>query len=48
MILLLDAQALLWWLRDEPFLDRAARASIADPANDVVVSAATIWELEKL
>ena len=46
MILLLDAHALLWWLRDEPSLDRAARASIADPANDVVVSAATIWELE--
>jgi PIN domain nuclease of toxin-antitoxin system len=46
MILILDAHALLWWLRDEPSLDRAARASIADPANDVVVSAATIWDLE--
>jgi PIN domain nuclease of toxin-antitoxin system len=46
MILILDAHALLWWLRDEPSLNRAARASIADPANDVVVSAATIWELE--
>lgn len=46
MILILDAHALLWWLRDESTLDRAARASIADPANDVVVSAATIWELE--
>jgi PIN domain nuclease of toxin-antitoxin system len=46
MILILDAHALLWWLRDEPSLDRAARASIADPANDVSVSVATIWELE--
>jgi PIN domain nuclease of toxin-antitoxin system len=46
MILILDAHALLWWLRDEPSLDRAARASIADPANDVIVSVATIWELE--
>lgn len=46
MILLLDAHVLLWWLRDDPTLDRAARASIADPANDVVVSAATVWELE--
>ena len=46
MILILDAHALLWWLRDEPSLDRAARASIADPANDVLVSAATVWELE--
>ena len=46
MILILDAHALLWWLRDERTLDRDARASVADPANDVVVSAATVWELE--
>ena len=43
---MLDAHALLWWLDDDPTLDRAARTSIADPANDVVVSAATVWELE--
>jgi len=41
MILILDAHALLWWLRDEPSLDRVARASVADPANEVAVSAAT-------
>ena len=46
MILMLDAHALLWWLDDDPTLDRAARASIADPANEVFVSAATVWELE--
>jgi PIN domain nuclease of toxin-antitoxin system len=46
VILILDAHALWWWLRDEPSFDRAARASVADPANDVIVSAATIWELE--
>ena len=46
MILILDAHALLWWLRDEPSLDRVARASVADPANEVAVSAATVWELE--
>lgn len=46
MILILDGHALLWWLQDEPTLDRAARAAIGDPANDVVVSAATVWELE--
>jgi PIN domain nuclease of toxin-antitoxin system len=45
MILLLDAHAFLWWLRDEE-LDRPARDSIAAPANDVLVSAATVWELE--
>jgi PIN domain nuclease of toxin-antitoxin system len=45
MILLLDAHALLWWLRDEE-LGRHARESIAAPSNDVLVSAATVWELE--
>ena len=46
MILLLDAHALLWWLADDPQLDSAAARSIADPANDVLVSAATVWEIE--
>ncbi len=46
MILLLDAHALLWWLADDPQLDSAASRSIADPANDILVSAATIWEIE--
>jgi PIN domain nuclease of toxin-antitoxin system len=46
VILLLDAHALLWWLADDPELDSAASRSIADPANDVLVSAATVWEIE--
>ena len=46
MILLVDAHALLWWLADDPELDAAAARTIADPANDVVVSAATVWEIE--
>lgn len=46
MILLLDAHALLWWLADDAQLDDAATRSIADPANDVLVSAATVWEIE--
>jgi PIN domain nuclease of toxin-antitoxin system len=46
MILMLDAHALLWWLADDPQLDSAAMRSIADPANDVLVSAATVWEIE--
>jgi PIN domain nuclease of toxin-antitoxin system len=45
MMLLLDAHALVWWLTDDPMLDEGARAAIRDAANDVVVSAATIWEL---
>ena len=45
MILLLDAHAVLWWLADDPDLDPVARSAIADPTNDVLVSAATILEI---
>ena len=45
MILLLDAHALLWWLADDASLDRQAFGAIQDPLNDVLVSAATIWEI---
>jgi PIN domain nuclease of toxin-antitoxin system len=46
VILLLDAHALLWWLDDSPELGGQARAAIADPLNDVLISAATVWEIE--
>lgn len=46
MILLLDAHALLWLLVDDPRLSDAARRSVQDPANDVLASAASVWELE--
>jgi PIN domain nuclease of toxin-antitoxin system len=45
VILLLDAHALLWWLADDPALESRARTSIADPSTDVLVSAATVWEI---
>jgi PIN domain nuclease of toxin-antitoxin system len=45
VILLLDAHAILWWLADDPTLATAARSAIADPTNDVLVSAASIWEI---
>ena len=45
MILLLDAHALLWWLADDPTLDRQAFGAIQDPINDVLVSVATVWEI---
>ena len=43
---MLDAHAFLWWARNEATLAAAARGAIADPANDVIVSGATVWELE--
>lgn len=46
MKLLLDSHAFLWWLADDPALGNQALAAIADPSNSVLVSAATIWELE--
>ncbi len=46
MKLLLDSHTYLWWLADRPELSPAARAAVADPANMVLVSAATIWEIE--
>jgi PIN domain nuclease of toxin-antitoxin system len=46
VILLLDAHAILWWLADDPTLAHGARAAIADPSNDVLVSAASVWEIE--
>lgn len=46
MILVLDAHAFLWWARNDATLAPEARAAISDPANDIIVSAATVWELE--
>ena len=46
MILLADAHAVLWWLADDPELSDEARSAIADPLNEVLVSAATVWEIE--
>jgi len=43
--LLLDTHALVWALSDVRKLPRAAVAAIRDPENDVLVSAASIWEL---
>lgn len=44
MRLLLDTNALLWWLADEGLTPQAQDA-IADPDNLVVVSAVSAWEI---
>ena len=46
MRLLLDSHTLVWWLEDAPTLAREAYDAIADPDNAIMVSAATVWELE--
>jgi PIN domain nuclease of toxin-antitoxin system len=42
---LLDTHAFLWWMEGSRALGPAARAAIADPANEVVFSIASSWEL---
>jgi PIN domain nuclease of toxin-antitoxin system len=43
--LLLDTHALLWWLFEDPKLSSAARLAIANPQNQILVSAASAWEI---
>lgn len=45
MRLLLDTHALLWWLTDEPLLSTTARKLIGTADNEVLVSAASAWEI---
>jgi PIN domain nuclease of toxin-antitoxin system len=43
--LLLDTHALLWWIADDERLSPRAAALIADGRNEVLVSAASAWEI---
>jgi len=43
--ILLDTHALLWWLADDDRLGGNVRELIADPANDVLVSMVSFWEI---
>jgi PIN domain nuclease of toxin-antitoxin system len=45
MRLLLDTQALLWFLLDDPQLSATAKTLIADPVNDIEISPASYWEI---
>ena len=45
MRLLLDTHAFLWWVQDARELSKKARAAIADPANECLLSLASCWEM---
>ena len=45
MRLLLDTHTLLWWLTENPYLQDSARKLIANKNNDILVSAASAWEI---
>ena len=42
---LLDTHAFLWWIADSARLSAVARDVISDEANDILVSAASAWEI---
>ena len=42
---LLDTHAFIWWDGGNERLSEAARRAIADEANDILVSAASAWEI---
>jgi PIN domain nuclease of toxin-antitoxin system len=43
--LLLDTHAALWWLSDDPRFGATAATQVADDANQVLLSAAVVWEV---
>jgi PIN domain nuclease of toxin-antitoxin system len=43
--LLIDSHTFLWWSEPSPHLSLTARGAIADPTNEVLISAAAVWEL---
>ena len=45
MNLLLDSHTLLWLMESHPNLSASAAASIADPANCLYLSMASVWEI---
>ncbi len=44
MRLLLDTHVLLWFAAGDEQLGRKAREAIADPSNEVLISAVSLWE----
>ena len=42
---LLDTHAFLWWIADSGRLSGMARSVIAEEANDILISAASAWEV---
>ena len=45
MKVLLDTHAVIWWVDQDDQLGDTGHEVIAEPANDLLVSAATIWEI---
>ncbi len=42
---LIDTRILLWWVFDDPKLDRLSREIIKNPNDQIIVSSTTAWEI---
>ena len=42
---LVDSHSLIWYVDQDHLLNHAAHAAITNPVNDLLFSAATIWEI---
>ena len=45
MRLLFDTHVFLWWCADDARLGPVERDAIRDPANDIYLSAVSVWEI---
>jgi PIN domain nuclease of toxin-antitoxin system len=45
MRVLVDTHVFLWWIDDSAELSAKARRTIADPANECLLSLATCWDM---
>ncbi len=45
MKLLLDTCTFLWIISDDPALSEEARGAFSDPANEIYLSAVSVWEI---
>lgn len=45
MKLILDTHTFLWFVTNDPLLSATAKALIADPTNEIVISPASYWEI---
>jgi PIN domain nuclease of toxin-antitoxin system len=45
MKVLLDTHTFLWWITDDPQLSTGARQVMGDPDNELLLSAASGWEI---
>ncbi len=45
MRVLIDSHALIWYVDQDKLLSIASHAAISDPANDLLLSAGSVWEI---